>query len=147
MPNETYLRPNDAEAAAQILDDEVIIIRLADGIYYSMQGVGVLVWRLIDAKRTVDEVIQVIAEHYGVDLDRVGRDIKNLVEGLQKERLIVLSEEPIDGAIRSNVVLDDLDGSHYATPALNVYEDMNDLLALDPPSPGQQAFASPDNRE
>lgn len=145
MQNNKGLQPNYAETAAEVLDSEVIIIRLTDGMYYSMQGVGVCVWRLIEAKHDVDDIVRAVMERYGVELDRVKGDIDNLIESLLSERLII-SDESSTKKVRAKIPTDrDLGALSYETPTLNVYEDMNDLLALDPPSPGRQGFNSPLN--
>lgn len=137
MQNDTNLRPNHSEVAAEVLDKEVIIIRLTDGIYYSMQGVGVLVWQLIETHNSVRDIVLAVTEHYQIEIDRVRKDLDELFAALLKERLVI-----VDGTLIKNVPNDFTKRSHidtnYESPILNVYEDMNDLLALDPPTPGQQ---------
>lgn len=146
MLDKTNLQPNYAEVAAQILDNEVIIIRLGDGIYYSMEGVGVLVWQLIESNNSVDNIIHAVTRYYETDTDRVSKDINNLIESLLSERLVTIYEGTLTKASQNEPTVDhNLDTASYETPTLNVYEDMNDLLALDPPAPGRQGFNSPIN--
>ncbi len=38
------LRPREEEVASKVIDGEAIIINLANGVYYSMDKVGALVW-------------------------------------------------------------------------------------------------------
>jgi hypothetical protein len=144
MPEPRYLHPNHAEVAAEIIDDEVIIIRLTDGVYYSMEGVGVLVWRLLEAARSLDDIVQAISETYAVDADRAGDDAKELIESLKRERLVVAGVGAQTQTTGSGESHDRPAGLQYAKPALHVYEDMNDLLALDPPAPGHRRFDSSD---
>ena len=144
MRNESKLQLNQAEATAQILDNEVIIIRLTDGTYYSMEGVGVFIWRLVEGSNDIEEIVEAVTEHYGVDIALVRKDINNLVDMLLNERLVIY-DEAAKKKTQTDLAPDhNIDGAKYQTPLLNVYEDMNDLLALDPPSPGQQRFNSPD---
>lgn len=145
MSELTCLQPNHGEIAAEIIDNEVIMIRLTDGIYYSMEGVGVLVWRLLEAGGSIDDIVKEVIEVYEADVDQVSNDLTELFESLQRERLIVTGDRA--QAMNSQTALKtdgDFTPSQYQKPSLHVYEDMNDLLALDPPSPGQQHFDSSD---
>ena len=55
------LRPNEAEVAAKVLDGEAIIINLSNGIYYSMDKVGGLIWEMIERGRSLQEIVESIA--------------------------------------------------------------------------------------
>ena len=41
---DTHLVPNVAEVAAKVMDGEAILINLANGMYYSMDGAGGFLW-------------------------------------------------------------------------------------------------------
>jgi hypothetical protein len=43
-----HLRPHTEEVAAKGIDGEAILINLSNGIYYSLDNVGGLIWELID---------------------------------------------------------------------------------------------------
>ena len=92
MQYETSLGLNHHEAAAQVLDNEVIIIRLVDGIYYSMQGVGVLVWNLVEKGGCIEDIVKTVVEHYEVDVKRARKDVTNLIDTLLKERIVVYDD-------------------------------------------------------
>ncbi|MEO8084724.1 MAG: PqqD family protein [Ardenticatenales bacterium] len=126
--------PNRDEVAAKVIDGELIIIRLSDGTYYSMDNVGARVWELIDRQHDLAAVIETIAAWYDVPIDRVGRDTTPVVEELLAERLIVpCAPAPAD---RPGAEARPSDLLAYDTPRLNIYRDMGNLLALDPPTPG-----------
>ena len=128
------LRPRGEEIAAKVIDGEAIIINLANGIYYSMDKVGGLIWEMIEAKHTVEEMITATVARYDVSRERAQADIEALVDEILRENLITASEngEPTDGK-REAAPQEKLP---YEAPKLNIYRDMGDLLALDPPIPG-----------
>jgi hypothetical protein len=126
--------PNRDEVAAKVIDGELIVIRLSDGTYYSMDNVGTQVWELIEARHELPAVIETIAAWYGTPVERVDRDAALLVEELLAERLIVPIEPAAAG--RPGTAARPTDLRAYDTPRLNVYRDMGNLLALDPPTPG-----------
>ena len=125
---------NHADVAAKVIDGELIIIRLSDGTYYSMDSVGAHAWELIAGGHDVSSLVRTIADSYDAPADRVERDMTALVQQLLSERLIVAAEN--GGAVAPPASDPPGSPSAYATPELNVYRDMGNLLALDPPTPG-----------
>jgi hypothetical protein len=125
---------NREEVAAKVIDGELIVIRLSDGTYYSMDNVGARVWELIEARRDLSSMARTIAGWYGAPIDRVEAEIAGLVEELVGERLVVAADGGPDPGPTASPAPADL--PDYETPRLNVYRDMGNLLALDPPTPG-----------
>jgi len=133
------LRPRGEEIAAKVIDGEAIIINLASGIYYSMDKVGGLIWEMIDGGRTLEEMLAVILARYEVSPDQVKTDIEQLVNELLQENLVTAAEN--SAASNEHRELDQPQKLPYETPKLNIYRDMGDLLALDPPTPGLETIA------
>ena len=122
------------EIAAKVIDGEAIIINLANGIYYSMDKVGGLIWEMIEGKQSLEEMITATVARYDVSREQAQADIQLLVEELLRENLVTASE---NGALTDGKrEPDQHDKLPYETPKLNIYRDMGDLLALDPPVPG-----------
>ena len=128
------LSPNRDEVVSKVIDGEAIIINLSNGIYYSMDKVAGLIWDLIDRETRVEEIVGEITARYDVTRSQVEAHVKRLVEELFQEKLVVESNgEVVSDKLPEGVVGQRLD---YEAPALNIYRDMGDLLALDPPQPG-----------
>lgn len=128
------LAPNGDEVVAKIIDGELIVIRLSDGTYYSMDNVGAQVWTLIEAHREMPAIIETIATWYGVSPATVADDLGKLVQSLLEERLVAVGAEGVGGLPAPDRPPSPL--LPYETPRLNTYRDMGNLLALDPPTPG-----------
>jgi len=126
--------PNREDVAAKVIDGELIIIRLSDGTYYSMDNVGTCVWELIEAGRHLPDVVRTIATWYATPVERVEGDVATLVRELLAERLIVGA--PAGNSAPSEVAAPPAGSLAYAAPHVNIYRDMGNLLALDPPTPG-----------
>jgi Coenzyme PQQ synthesis protein D (PqqD) len=126
-------RPREEEVASKVIDGEAIIINLANGVYYSMDKVGALVWDLLQAGHTLEEVITVVTGQYVVDRDQAESNVQDLVQELVQENLVVSSENGAAAPAQAALGQDKLP---YELPKLNIYRDMGDLLALDPPVPG-----------
>jgi hypothetical protein len=133
LTEDERLRPREEEVAAKVMDGEAIIINLANGTYYSMDNVGGFVWELLQQGPTVREIGIALSERYEVSPEEAQRDVERLLADLLKENLIGLDgQEPVERP----VVESGEARLPYAKPTLNVYRDMGDLLALDPPTPG-----------
>ena len=127
-------RPRDEEVASKVIDGEAIIINLANGVYYSMDKVGALVWERLQAGYTLDDVIRAVKDAYDVSPEQAESHIVELVEELLQENLVGTSENGASHA--AEMIARQEDKSPYELPKLNIYRDMGDLLALDPPVPG-----------
>ena len=127
-------RPRDEEVASKVIDGEAIIINLANGVYYSMDKVGALIWDLLQAGCTLEEMILAVTDQYDVSREDAESNVRELVQELVQENLVVSTENGIP--LPTADQLDHKEKAAYETPKLNIYRDMGDLLALDPPVPG-----------
>lgn len=127
------LAPNAEEVAGEVIDGEAIIISLTTGVYFSMDRVGGLIWSLIEARYSLQDIVATIVARHEVTSDEARADVQRVVSELLEHRLVVVSNEaprPMDREPTPEQRLP------YDAPRLNVYRDMGDLLALDPPAPG-----------
>ena len=124
---------NRDEVAAKVIDGELIVIRLSDGTYYSTENVGTVLWQLLESHYDVAQASETLAGWFTTDVERVAPDVHGVVEQMCAERLLRVVDR--DSAAQRPV--DRPDGlMAYETPRLNIYRDMGNLLALDPPTPG-----------
>jgi len=126
-------RPREEEVASKVIDGEAIIINLANGVYYSMDKVGAFVWDLLQTGYNLEEVIAAVTGQYDVTRDQAESNVRDLVQELVQEQLVVTSENKVAAPALATPAQDKL---LYELPKLNIYRDMGDLLALDPPVPG-----------
>ncbi len=124
---------NDEEIIAKVMDGEAIIINLASGMYYSMGAVGGVIWTMIEAQHTLAEIIDALTAMYGIPRARAEADVMRLGDELTRERIVTISRAP--AAARDVEMAPPHPTGPYEVPVLNIYRDMGDLLALDPPMP------------
>lgn len=128
--------PNADAVAAEVIDGEAIIIDLATGVYYSMDGVGGSIWALIETESSFEEIVTAIVARYEVSRNQAETDVQEFVAELLREKLVVVSEQ--QSAARADPKAAPEQKLPYVAPKLITYRDMGDLLALDPPVPGLQ---------
>jgi hypothetical protein len=127
------LRANTDEVAAEVIDGEAVLINLSNGTYFTMDGIGAVVWSMIEHGYSLEEMSSDLASSYAADRDQVLADLAELAQELLGHRLIVIgSESP---SVRSGAVEMRLNGASYQRPILTTYTDMAEVLALDPPLP------------
>jgi Coenzyme PQQ synthesis protein D (PqqD) len=99
-----------------------------------MDKVGALVWDLLQEGHSLEEVISGVTSRYDVAREQAEANVRDLVQELVQENLVVSTENGTGSA--AEVKMEQQEKVPYEIPKLNIYRDMGDLLALDPPVPG-----------
>jgi hypothetical protein len=130
MEETTWFKINSPAVIFETMDNEVIIINLDIGYYYSVRGLGADIWMLINQDTSYEKIYSTIAAHFQQPLENIASYIQPFLDKLLKENLITQQSRPE----KSN--LDSIDAFHsnstYETPILQKYDDMKNLLFLDP---------------
>lgn len=72
---------------SSVLAGEVVILSLADGVYYGLDAVGAYIWQRLRESRTVRELVDDIVTRYAVDRERCERDLLTFLEDLRTHHL------------------------------------------------------------
>lgn len=72
------------------LEGEAVILNLADGVYYGLDGVGARIWELLREPRTAAELRDAVAAEFEVDVGTAWRDLAGLLEELLERGLVEL---------------------------------------------------------
>lgn len=128
------LKLNSGDVAAKEIDGEILVMNVANGMYYSLDGVSAAAWRLLAAGHSLRRVAEALAASFGVDESTTLADVTGLALHLVDEGLVTVSAAP--ESTETPVIPEVETGMPYSAPRLTAYSDMADLLALDPPMPG-----------
>ncbi|MEO7775519.1 MAG: PqqD family protein [Steroidobacteraceae bacterium] len=112
------------------LQDEVIIINVGSGAYFSGSGPTADMWTLVSQGATVEEATGILAAAYSADEATVSSDLSGCVDHLLA--LGILAPSPADVQVVATLTLPDLPRGQWAAPAFEEYSDMWDLLKYDP---------------
>jgi hypothetical protein len=93
----TVTRSPDQVSA--LIDGEVVAMRISDGVYLTLDGIGSRVWELVAEPSTFGDLCAALAAEYGVDPPTCERDVGPFLEGLCREGIVELSlgTRPGDG--------------------------------------------------
>lgn len=73
---------------AQQAQDEVILLSLDDGAYFTLNEVGSRVWELCDGSHTTAQIVDVICAEFDAPVDVVTADVLAVVQDLASEGLV-----------------------------------------------------------
>jgi hypothetical protein len=115
----------------EVIDGETIIFHLTTGVYYSLTGAGTEVWMLLQLGGTALEITEEVARYYHVRREDLEQPVAQLLAELLQEQLIVPAPSTLTDTAP---VLTGSDSPHrpFALPSLKKYDDMQDLLLIDP---------------
>ncbi len=71
-----------------VVDDEVVLLNLDSGHYYSLNESGRRIWELLDGENTIPDITSVICEEFNVDQEKAVKDINELIDELLNEKLV-----------------------------------------------------------
>lgn len=125
--------PNEPDIASKIMDGEAILINLQTGAYYSLRDAGAVIWHALAGHRTQAEILDAVAAHYGAPPASLASDVADLLVQLQAEQLVRQSDKAHTATGDQPAPALSTD---YQKPVLEKFTDMEELLALDPPTPG-----------
>lgn len=74
------------------LGEEVLVLHLPTGGYYSLRKVAARVWRLISSPVRVSEIGETVAREYGISRERSERDVRELLEELAARDLVAVRD-------------------------------------------------------
>ena len=121
---------NSPKVIYDLFDDEVVIINLENGCYYSTDKLGFAIWKHLIAGASTEEIAERFSRRYTSPSEQMSRTIEQFVKHLQDEFLLV----PASGNGTSVPSKED-DAplpAAFEDPVLHKYADMKELLLLDP---------------
>ena len=114
----------DASVVSEIIDGEAIIMDMSSGTYYSADGVGGLIWQAILDGASQEAILSAAQLAFPHHAEAVG-DIAQFLLDIETRGLAQQSDG--HGSAEPPIWT-----APYAPPLLQVHEDMQDLIQLDP---------------
>lgn len=92
----TRIDPSPAARAARA-GDELVLLHLERGTYYTLNATGAFVWERIRGGATLGALRDAMVERFAVDAETAWRDLVALVGELEAEGLIVVGPAAASG--------------------------------------------------
>lgn len=125
---EPVLQINANGLVHDTIDGEAIVLNVESGTYYSLYGSAADIWNLLAVGGLQSDLCRVLADHYGSP-QGLDDDVRSFVRSLQDEGLVVLADGKTHAPMPERL---DSPSQVWEKPALKAYEDLQDLLTIDP---------------
>lgn len=68
----------------------VILLNYESGEFYSLDRVGYDFWRLVQDKKSLDEIVDTLLSMYDINADQLWTDIEELIASMSEKGVIML---------------------------------------------------------
>ncbi|MBC7236964.1 MAG: PqqD family protein [Chloroflexi bacterium] len=82
------------DLVASDLEDGTVILNLKSGIYYGLNQMGSVIWKLVQAPIRIAEIREALLAEYDVDAERCQRELLALVKDMASSGLVKITDEP-----------------------------------------------------
>ncbi|MEA2211765.1 MAG: hypothetical protein QOF83_1713 [Solirubrobacteraceae bacterium] len=114
----------------ETLEGETIIIDLASGTYFSLQGAAPAIWNGLTAGQSDEQIVMRLQALYAADASEIEPALNAFLQELLGDHLIAPTENaaapaPLDSS-------ESVERVPFARPRLERYTDMQEIILLDP---------------
>lgn len=81
------------EPVAVEMDRSVVMMSLAQGMYFGLEGAGTRIWGLLERPRSAAQLSAELLEEFDVDAETCLRDVCEFLEALKDAQLIRIQDE------------------------------------------------------
>jgi hypothetical protein len=72
----------------RIVGNKAIILNINNSFFYTLDEAGSIIWEALVKQKKLDEIADMVMDEYEVDREDAKRDIVELIDELEKERLV-----------------------------------------------------------
>lgn len=87
--SQSFVKKQDHIVLKEI-ENEGILLNLKNGHYFVINKIGILIWKLLNGKKSLDEISQRILRRYQGSKTAVLADLTAFVKTLYKQKLVIL---------------------------------------------------------
>lgn len=129
MASPRAFRLNTPHVVLEIFEDEVILVNLEAGAYYSVEGLGSRLIALLREEHAASAMLEILQAEVEAEPEVIRESVETFLAQLEGEGLIVASTdvEAASGPAPMGTVR-----RAFVPPVLHKYTDLRDLLLLDP---------------
>ena len=84
----SILRKRADRFSESTIEDEVVVMRLDNGDFYSLTGSSRVVWESIDGTRDLQQIVALSAERYDLSAEDIASDVAHFVGSLLEAGLV-----------------------------------------------------------
>lgn len=128
ISSKTRFEVNAPHVVAEIVDNEVVIVDLRSGYYYSLALTASFVWTALAAGKTLSETLQAVKAAYDQPEENLEAALETFTGQLLREGLL----RPSEANSSSGDLPARASRTVYQRPVLEKFTDMKEFLLVDP---------------
>jgi hypothetical protein len=127
----TRFRLNEPDVVFEAFDEEIVLVNLDSGNYYSLSGAAPRILIDLTDGLSLDEVIHRVQGRHTGEPEVIGAAVAAFVDRLVNEKVLI---EAADHQAQPRAASSEAAGDRtpFQVPVIESYTDMQDLLMLDP---------------
>jgi Coenzyme PQQ synthesis protein D (PqqD) len=124
-------RVNSPHVISETVGGETIIVNLASGHYYNLQGTAVDVWQGLERGEAVETIVLDLEQRYMAADGEIRASVERLVADFADVDLIAAEQNGAVEAMPSQARTTD-ERAPFVAPSFTTFTDMQDIILLDP---------------
>lgn len=122
---------NSPHVISETVGGETIIVNLASGHYFSLQGTAVDVWQGVERGDATESIVLELEGRYAAEDGEIGAAVQKLLDDFTAAELLVAEA---NGAGTAAVAPPQDVGERvpFVAPSFTTFTDMQDIILLDP---------------
>jgi len=109
-------------------DDEIVALNLVEGKYYNMEDTASFIWQCLHISAQTNAIVDQLSGLHEGNTQALLTEVQAFLDMLETEGLIYESPDLDESVQLTKVKLPE----RYTKPVLNVFTDMQEVIALDP---------------
>lgn len=77
------------DVQSSFLDGEAVLLNLENGMYYSLNRVGTVIWELCDGGHTLADILEKVCENFEVEEEQAKHDLLAISSELLEQKLLI----------------------------------------------------------
>jgi hypothetical protein len=93
MMDPTHTFSPHSSLASEVVDGELVVLQLEDGIYYGLDTMGTAIWKELASGRPIGAILQQLLRQFPEEpRERISADLSTLTNELISSHLLVRSD-------------------------------------------------------
>jgi hypothetical protein len=114
---------------SQVFDDEVVVMDMTTGLYFSLRGAAIEIWTAVSRGATRTDAIAALASRYSASDEAIAAAADTAIATLHQHGLIAAAPPNGEAAAPEPAAGERVP---LAAPTIECFTDMQELLLLDP---------------
>ena len=123
---------NSPQVISETVGGETIIVNLASGHYFSLQGTAVDVWQGIERGDAAETIVLELEQRYEAGEGEIDAAVRKLLDDFVAAELLVADGNGA-GSVPAVAASQNVgDRAPFVAPSFSTFTDMQDIILLDP---------------